>query len=157
LKNLEQLGLVQTRVSGNRTYYRGNRSHPLYPEIRSLVLKTSGLADVLREALGEDSVRLAFVFGSVASGSETSDSDIDLMVIGSLSLRALVGRLAGVSEKVGRELNLSVMTESEFSKRRRTGDHFVSTVTAAPKLFVIGDADELEAMEKDRLDSTSSD
>ena len=157
LKNLEKLGLVRTRVSGNRTYYRGNRCHPLYPEIRSLVLKTSGLADVLREALGEDSVRLAFVFGSVASGNETSESDIDLMVIGSISLRALVGRLSGVSGKVGRELNPSVMTEAEFRKRRRTGDHFVSTVLSAPKIFVIGDADDLEAMGKERLDSTTSD
>ena len=157
LKNLEKLGLVRTRVSGNRTYYRGNRCHPLYPEIRSLVLKTSGLADVLREALGEDSVRLAFVFGSVASGNETSESDIDLMVIGSISLRALVGRLSGVSGNVGRELNPSVMTEAEFLKRRRTGDHFVSTVLSAPKIFVIGDADDLEAMGKERLDSTTSD
>ena len=157
LKNLENLGLVQTRVSGNRTYYRGNHSHPLHSEIRSLVLKTSGLADVIREALGEDSVRLAFVFGSVASGIETSERDIDLMVIGSISLRALVGRLAGVSGKVGRELNPSVMTEAEFRKRRRTGDHFVSTVLAAPKVFVIGDTDDLEAMGKERLDSTTSD
>ena len=157
LKNLEKLELVQPRVRGHRTYYRGNHSHPLHSEIRSLVLKTSGLADVIREALGEDSVRLAFVFGSVASGIETSERDIDLMVIGSISLRALVGRLAGVSGKVGRELNPSVMTEAEFRKRRRTGDHFVSTVLAAPKVFVIGDTDDLEAMGKERLDSTTSD
>ena len=156
LKNLEKLGLVKTRVSGNRTYYRGNRCHPLYPEIRSLVLKTTGLADVLREAIGMDSVRLAFVFGSVASGNETSESDIDLMVIGPISLRALVGRLAGVSGKVGRELNPSVMSEAEFRKRSRTGDHFVSTVLAAPKVFVIGDADDLDAMGKERLDSSAS-
>ena len=82
LKNLESLGLVQTRVSGNRTYYRGNTAHPLYQEIRSLVLKTSGLADVIHKALGTESIRVAFVFGSLASGSETSESDIDLLVIG---------------------------------------------------------------------------
>ena len=157
LKNLEKLGLVQTRVSGNRTYYRGNDSHPLYPEIRSLVLKTSGLADVIREALGQVSICVAFVFGSVANGSETSESDIDLMVIGSVSLRQLVGRLSGVSQQLGRELNPSVMTESEFSKRREAGDHFVSTVLSAPKLFVIGEADELAAMGKERLDSSTSD
>jgi uncharacterized protein len=156
LKKLERLGLVQTRISGNRTYYRANSSHPLYPEIRSLVLKTIGLADVLREALGNESIRLAFVFGSVADGSETAESDIDLMVIGSISLRALAGRLSGVSQTVGRELNPSVMTESEFSKRRLAEDHFVSTVLSTPKLFVIGDADELATMGKERMDSSAS-
>ncbi|HQX50759.1 MAG TPA: nucleotidyltransferase domain-containing protein [Planctomycetaceae bacterium] len=148
LKKLDSLGLVQTRVSGNRSYYQANSSHPLFPEIRSLVLKTNGLADVLREALGTESVRMAFVFGSVAEGSETAESDIDLMVIGSISLRTLAGKLSGVPQIVGRELNPSVMTEAEFSKRRQAKDHFVSTVLAAPKLFVIGDADELEAVGK---------
>jgi len=155
LKNLEKLGLVQTRVSGNRTYYQANRSHPLFPAIRSLVLKTNGLTDVLHEALGEESVRMAFVFGSVADGSETAESDIDLMVIGPISMRALAGRLSGVPQQVGRELNPSVMTESEFVKRRQAGDHFVSTVLSAPQLFVIGDADELAAMGKERLGSAS--
>ena len=120
------------------------------------MLKNSGLADVIREALGEDSVRLAFVFGSVARGIETSERDIDLMVIGPVSLRALVGRLAGVSGKVGREVNASVMSEAEFRKRCCTGDHFVSTVLAAPKLYVIGDADDLDAMGKERLRSSAS-
>jgi len=157
LKKLDLLGLVQTRVSGNRTYYHANSNHPLFPEIRSLVLKTNGLVDVLREALGKESVRMAFVFGSVAEGSETAESDIDLMVIGSISLRTLAGRLSGVPQTVGRELNPSVMTEAEFSKRSQAGDHFVSTVLLAPKLFVIGDADELAAMGKERLDSSASD
>ena len=157
LKNLESLGLVQTRVSGNRTYYRGNTAHPLYAEIRNLVLKTSGLADVLQEALGKESIRVAFVFGSLASGSETSESDIDLLVIGEVSLRQLVARLSGVSQQLGRELNPVVMTESEFAKRRDAGDHFVSTVLSASKYFVIGDTDELAAMGKERMDSSTSD
>ena len=127
---------MSCRVSGNRTYYRGNRSHPLYPEIRSLVLKTSGLADVLRESLGEKAIRLAFVFGSVADSSETSDSDVDLLVIASVSLRELVGRLSGVSQQLGRELNPSVMTEFEFSKRRRAGDHFVSDDRKADAVYL---------------------
>jgi predicted nucleotidyltransferase len=157
LKNLESLGLVQSRVSGNRTYYRGNTAHPLYPEIRSLVLKTSGLADVLQEALGNESIRIAFVFGSLASGSETAESDIDLLVIGEVSLRQLVARLSGVSQQLGRELNPVVMTESEFAKRRAARDHFVSTVLLSPKYFVIGDTDELAAMGEERMDSSTSD
>lgn len=155
LKNLEKLDFVQARVSGNRTYYQANRSHPLFPEIHSLVLKTSGLADVLREALCMEAVRMSFVFGSVAGCSETAASDIDLMVIGSISLRTLAGRLSRVAQQVGRELNPSVMTEAEFVRRRQAGDHFVLTVLSAPKLFVIGDADELATMGKARLASAT--
>ena len=157
LKNLESLGLEQTRVSGNRTYYRGNTTHPLYPEIRSLVFKTSGLADVIQEVLGKESIRVALVFDSNASGGETSESDIDLMVIGEVSLRQLVARLSGVSQQLSRELNPIVMTESEFAKRRDAGDHFVSTVLSSSKYFVIGDTDELAAMGKQRMNSSTSD
>ena len=142
LKNLVTLGLVQARESGNRTYYRGNTDHPLYPEIHSLVLKTSGLADVLRDALGDDGIQVAFVFGSVASNAETANSDIDLMVIGSASLRAIVKRLAGISDKLGRELNPHILTPAEFARRKHSQDHFVSTVLNAPQVFVIGDAHE---------------
>ena len=95
--------------------------------------------------LASHPIQLAFVFGSVASRNETSGSDIDLMVAGSVSLRTLVASLAGIFEKVGRELNPSVMTESKFSKRRRTGNYFVSTVMAARKLFVLEAVKDIEA------------
>jgi predicted nucleotidyltransferase len=151
LKNLVTLGLVQARESGNRTYYRGNTDHPLYPEIHGLVLKTSGLADVLRDALGNQGIDVAFVFGSIASGAETPSSDIDLMVIGSTSLRQISQRLAEVSGKLGREVNPHILTAAEFARRKHSDDHFVSTVLAAPRLFVMGDAHELERLGEKRL------
>ncbi|MFM9961505.1 MAG: nucleotidyltransferase domain-containing protein [Planctomycetaceae bacterium] len=156
LKNLRTLGLVEARESGNRTYYRGNSNHPLYPEIHRLVLKTSGLADVVRNALGDKDIRVAFVFGSVASSSETPNSDIDLMVIGGVSLRQIVERLAGVSANLGREVNPHVLTPAEFARRKAFQDHFVSTVLDAPRLFVIGDANELERLGEEWLAVTSS-
>ena len=156
LKNLVELGLVQARVSGNRTYYSGNRSHPLFPEIHGLVLKTAGLTDLLHHALGDDGIRVAFVFGSIADNSEKAASDIDLMVLGPLSLRQVASRLADLSQSIGRELNPHVMTVAEFKKRRQAKDHFVMAVLAAPKLFVVGDAHVLEAMGDERLDSAAS-
>ena len=156
LKNLMQLGLVQARPSGNRTYYHANLNHPLYPEIHSLVLKTSGLADVLRDALGNDGIQIAFVFGSIASGAESPESDIDLMVIGTASLRQIATRFAGVSSTLGRELNPHVLTPAEFGRRRESQDHFVSTVLAAPQLFVIGDAHDVESLGEQRLDTLAS-
>ena len=83
---------------------------------------------------------------SVAKGGAVADSDVDLMVLGDLGLRKLTTLIAAVSERIGREVNPHVMTEREYRKRLRTGDHFVTHVLSGPKLFVTGDQDDLEAM-----------
>ena len=148
LRRLRGLQLISLRRDGNRAYYRAEKAHPLYPDIRSLVFKTSGLVDVVRQVLarGKATIRSAFVFGSLADGSEKSGSDLDLMVIGSISLRQLSALLMGLETRLGREVNPHVLTPAEFARRRKGKDHFLATVLAGPKLFVIGAADELEAM-----------
>jgi DNA-binding transcriptional ArsR family regulator len=147
LQQLTSLGLVEKRVDGNRRLYSANRHHPLYPDIRNIVLKTSGLAEILRAALQpETSIRLAFVFGSLARGEEQAGSDLDLMVIGSLTLRQLTRRLSGVGGKIVREINPHVLTLEEFLRRRQDGDHFLSTVLAAKRIFIIGNDHELETV-----------
>jgi predicted nucleotidyltransferase len=146
LKRLSGLGIVEARQDGNRTYYRANTRHPLYPDIRNLVLKTDGLGEVLRAALDSPDVQFAFVFGSVAAGTETAESDVDLMVIGSVSLRQLSKLLSGVATRIGREINPHVLTAEEFMRRRKARDHFISTVLTGPKLFVKGGEDELTGL-----------
>lgn len=146
LKRLTRLGLVTGRRDGNRIYYHANPEHPLYLDIRNLVLKTCGLLDVLREALTEDAVRIAFVFGSIASGAEKAHSDVDLMVIGEIGLRQLGKCLSSVAARIGREINPHILSAKEFAKRKKARDHFLTAVLAAPKLFVVGNENELEAM-----------
>ena len=146
LRKLTRLDVVRSRRDSNRVYYRAKTENPLYPEIRNLVLKTSGLADILKSALADKRIRVAFVFGSVARGEEKAGSDVDLMVIGQLGLRDLSGLLSGVEEKIGREVNPYVLQEAEFRKRVRTKEHFVSQVMESSKLFIIGSQHELEAM-----------
>ena len=146
LRKLLRLDLVQSRRDSNRVYYRAKTESPLYPEIRNLVLKTSGLADVLKSALVDKRIRVAFVFGSIARGDETATSDIDLMVIGQLGLRDLSRLLSGIQEKIGREVNPHVLREEEFRKRIRAKEHFVSSAMETPKIFIIGSQRELEAM-----------
>jgi DNA-binding transcriptional ArsR family regulator len=143
LKKLTRLGVIVARQDGNRTYYRANVEHPLYPDIRNLVRKTSGLTDVLREALGEAEIQIAFVFGSVASGAERATSDVDLMVIGAISLRQLSKRLSGMATKLGREINPHALTPAEFARRIKGREHFINSVLETPRLFVIGSEDEL--------------
>lgn len=147
IKKLLRLDIITRIKNGNRSYYKANTNHPLYPEIRNLVLKTNGLADLLKQALSAElKIKIAFVFGSFARKEEKTASDIDLMIIGDIGLRKLTGLLMDVSEKLGREINPYRLTESEFIKRKREKDHFLQEVLASPKIFITGTEDELEAM-----------
>jgi len=146
LQKLLQMQLVEAQRSGNRLYYRANTSHPLYTDIRNIVLKTSGMVDILRDALDKEHVKIAFVFGSVASNQEGATSDVDLMVIGDVGLRTLSGWLSGVSEQIAREINPHVLNRAEFRKRKRSCDHFITRVLESEKLFIKGSEHDLEAM-----------
>jgi predicted nucleotidyltransferase len=147
LKKLQRLDIISSVKDGNRVYYRANNAHPLYPEIRALVLKTSGLADVIVNALGnETDIRVAFVFGSFARQEEKAGSDVDLMVVGDIGLRKLTGLLMDVAGKIGREINPHVFSEKEFVKRNKEQDHFLKQVLEAPKIFIIGTEHELAEM-----------
>lgn len=147
LQKLLSLDLIQRQKDGNRLYYRANKKHPLYPDIRGLVLKTTGLVDVIQNVLKQDpAIKTAFVFGSIARHEEGATSDVDLMVIGDVGLRKLTGMLAGVPDQIGREINPHILTKGEFIKRKASGEHFISQVLKSPKIFVIGNEDELAAM-----------
>jgi len=146
LRRLTRIGLVVAWKDGNRVYYRANPGHPLHAELRSLVLKTDGLAGVLEGALEDKHILSAFVFGSVARGEAGAESDVDLMVIGAIGLRRVAQLLSGVAEKVGREINPHILTPDEFKLRRRRRDRFLSSVLASPKLFVKGNENDLEAV-----------
>jgi predicted nucleotidyltransferase len=147
LKKLQRLDIIRRVRDGNRVYYSANTAHPLYPDIRALVLKTSGLADVIKNALGnEKDIRLAFVFGSLARQEEKANSDVDLMVVGDIGLRKITGLLMGVSGKIGREINPHVFSKKEFIKRKTGRDHFLNQVLDSPKIFIIGTENELAEM-----------
>ena len=146
LRQLSQLDLVQARRDGNRLYYSANRAHALYSDIRNLVLKTAGLVDLLAAALPPKEISCAFVFGSFAIEREKGESDVDLVVIGQLRLRRITALLAEPAKNLGREINPYVLTKEEFTKRKRNKDHFLSRVLAAPKIFIIGNENELKAM-----------
>lgn len=149
LRKLSRLDLVVKHRDGNRLYYRANKSHPLFADIHNLVLKTTGLVDVIRNALApqlDSTIQMAFIFGSVADQTENAASDVDLMIIGSLGLRSLTRHLSGVADRVGREINPYVLTIDEFIKRKTSGEHFITSVLKQPKLFISGNEDDLIAM-----------
>jgi predicted nucleotidyltransferase len=129
----------------------------VYQELRGLLVKTLGLADVLREVilpLGAK-VQVAFVYGSFAKEEETPESDVDLMVIGDVTFGEVVDVLAPAEGRLGREVNPIVHSLQEFEQRRREGQHFLATVLREEKLFVIGGRDELERLAQERLGSSA--
>ena len=143
LEKLSAADLITSRRDGNRRYYRANTAHPLFPDLQQLVLKTSGLRDVLVDAVhGVKGVEIAFVFGSLADGTGKAASDVDLMVIGAAGLRVLAPRLRKASVSLGRAINPVTMTAREFTKGRK-GNPFLLEVLGKEKLFVKGGTDEL--------------
>jgi uncharacterized protein len=147
LKKLQRLEIISRLKDGNRVYYRANPAHPLYPDIRNFVLKTSGLADVIRAVLSnEKGIKVAFVFGSLARQEDKAASDVDLMVIGNIGLRKLTGLLMDLAGRIGREINPHALTEKEFVKRKWERDHFLKQVLDSPKIFIVGTEHELAEM-----------
>jgi predicted nucleotidyltransferase len=146
LLHLTQAGILRTHRQGRMAYYQANTSSPLFSDLRSLMLKTAGLVDVLADAIKPllSKMRAAFVYGSVASGEEQAESDIDLMVIGTLSPPELALPLRRASESLGREINPTIYAAEEFAKKKANKDPFLTRVLNKPKLFVVGTNDELE-------------
>jgi len=148
LARLEQSGLVVKHASGNRSYYRAERSHPAFADLRQVIVKTVGLGDTLRSALSglADGIVAAFIFGSFARGDDTAASDVDLLVIGTAPRRELAGALASPAGHLGREVNLALYTPAEFSTRLRAANHFITAVLAEPRIWLIGDEQALTAL-----------
>ena len=132
-------GFLRERRSSNRRYLRANDRHQLYSPVRDIVLKTVGLGDVLREALGTEGIERAFVFGSIADGTATEGSDIDLLVVGSATLREVIRRLARAQETLGREINPVVWSVDEFKRRQAGRDAFLKRVKDRPMIPIVGE------------------
>ena len=145
LQDLTEAGILKTHKQGRMVYYQANRESPVFPDLRGLLLKTAGLVDVLAQALKPvaSKVTTAFVYGSIAAGSEESDSDIDLMVVGEVSPQDLALPLRRARESLGREINPTVYSLAEFERKRAAGDHFLTQVLDKPRLLVLGNKDGL--------------
>jgi predicted nucleotidyltransferase len=148
LARLEAAQLVTTRRIGNQKHYQANPDAAVFGELRGLVLKTAGLADQLQSALApmNDSIRAAFVFGSVAKGGDTATSDIDLMIISDSLTHADVFRAVDLaSSRLGRRVNPTVYSTGEWIRRVRAKSAFVARVGAQTKIWIIGGESDLPA------------
>ena len=154
LAGLAAAGLLTIRKQGNQKHYQANASAPVFAELRGLVLKTMGLADVLLAALlplaGQ--IDAAFVYGSVAKQQDTAQSDIDLLIVSSsastlanLSYADVFGALEAASATLGRTVNPTLYTAEEFNKRLANKNAFVTRVLQQPKIWLIGNEEQSHA------------
>ena len=146
LVRLEKAGLVEVTRAGNQKYYQARRTSPIFAELQGLVAKTVGMVGLLRNSLDEkaDVIRAAFVFGSIAKGSDHAGSDIDLMVISdALRYADLFEAMQAAETRLARPINPTVMSIGDWRGKRGQEDSFAARLAAQPKLFVIGSDDDL--------------
>jgi len=147
LAKFTQAGILKMSRNGNRTYFQANEECPVFPELRALLIKTSGLVDVLHGELAPlaSKIKVAAVYGSIATGTETSGSDIDLLIIGSVKMIDLSPLLQQATGKLRRQINPTLYNPEEFSQKARSS-HFVQSILGKPLLFVIGMNSDLETI-----------
>ncbi|WP_234414114.1 MarR family transcriptional regulator [Ideonella sp. A 288] len=144
LRALAELGLLIRQEVGRQVHYRANPASPVFAELAGLLRKTGGLADVLRNALLPlgGKVAQAFVYGSIAAGTERAGSDVDVMVLGTVGFADLARVLASVQDALGREVNPTVMAPRDFTRRWAAGDGFARSVASGPRIWLIGGEDD---------------
>ena len=149
MDKLCEVGLLTVKKVGNQNHYQANRECPIYEDLSNVLRKTSGLSDVLIAALLPLSKKLqsAFVFGSVASGQVNAKSDIDLMLIGDVSYAEVVPLLHPLQEQLGREIDPKIYADKEWNKLMQDNGAFVHDVLSKPKLFIIGNEQQLQSNE----------
>jgi len=148
LASLSESGLLTVIKQGNQKHYQANANAPVFAELRSLVLKTMGLADVLRNALCPLAVQIdfAFVYGSVARQQDTAQSDVDVMIVSAnLGYGEVFGALEQAAVSLGRKVNPTLYTPQEWSKRLAQDSAFVTRVVQQPKIWLIGTEEQIHA------------
>lgn len=148
LTDLAAAGLLNVTTQGNQKHYQANREAPVFAELRSLVLKTFGLGDVLRGALGPvaDKIVVAFVYGSVAKQQDTAASDVDVLIVSDvLGYGDVFAALEPATTSLGRAVNPTVYTTSQLAKRVKQDNAFVQRVLDQPKIWLIGEEENLLA------------
>ncbi len=146
LSKLANAQVLMREVSGNQVYYRANPNFPIFEELATILRKTSGLVDILANALTPlaKEITAAFVFGSVGSGTENRGSDVDILIIGKLSFLDAVKALYSTQALIHREINPKVFKKTEWHKLVNNKDAFVQDILNKPKLFIIGTMNDLK-------------
>ncbi|PXF62466.1 transcriptional regulator [Kangiella spongicola] len=141
LNKLVSSGLVVMQKQGNQNYYSANHKSPVYAELRSIAMKTFGLANVLSESITPiiDELEFAFTYGSVAKGSDHASSDIDVLLVGvDLGYSQVMELFIDAEERLARTINPTILSDEEFTQRLESKQNFISKVIEQPKIWIMG-------------------
>jgi predicted nucleotidyltransferase len=154
LQALTRAGLLLREKRGNHVYFRANPNAPIFEDIRNIVRKTFGVADVLREALGrfEKHIDTAFIYGSIARGEETAASDVDVLIVGDVRLSQMASGITAAEAAIKRTVSPTIYTPKEFAAKIHAKQHFLARVLAGPKLFLIGDQTTLDDLARGKAE-----
>ncbi len=148
LDALSQAGIIERTTQGRHIFFKADDKCPIFQELKSIVAKTIGVGEILRKTLEPlaGQIRWAFIHGSTARGRETAASDVDVIVVGDATFEEIVSAFHEAQEGTGREINPSVYPVEEFLRKIKEGHHFLSTVMREPKVFLLGEEDELQRL-----------
>jgi predicted nucleotidyltransferase len=149
LADMSAAGLLTVLKQGNQKHYQANANAPVFAELCSLVRKTMGLADVVRSALVplSSQVEAAFIFGSMARQQDTAQSDVDVMVVSSsLGYGEVFGALESAAVSLSRKINPTLYSSVDWTKRIQNDNAFVTRVWQQPKIWLIGNETQLNAL-----------
>jgi len=140
LRDLTAAGLLVKERRGRQVYYRANREAPIFDELKRIVTKTFGVADVIRALLDpfRSRIELAFLYGSLARGEETAASDVDLFIAGEVGVSDLATGLVAAEAELRRKVSPTIYGRDEFTAKLRSGHPFLGQVVAGPKIFLVG-------------------
>lgn len=165
LKQLTAAGIITRSERGKLVFYQANHDSPVFDDLHGLIMKTSGMAEVLREILESfsDSIEVAFIFGAVAEGADHRDRSVDLMVIGEIGLQRLGVPLFAAEVELNRKIEATIWSADDLREKLADEEHFASAAMQGPKVFVSGDEDALRrvtdgaATKGSRLENRASD
>jgi predicted nucleotidyltransferase len=142
LANLESFGLISSQKKGNQIWYSVNTGHFLYADLQKMIIKTEGFAGMLRDALRDEEISCMFIYGSFAKGTARAGSDIDLFIAGKIPEDRLIPVIHACEEQTGREINYTLMSRTEFRKRKSDRDPFIKSIMNEEKILLTGTCDD---------------
>ena len=148
LRRLAEAGIIRRFEQGRHVYFQADETCPIHDELRGIVIKTMGVAEALGSALMplRDGIRVAFIYGSVARGEESSASDLDLMVVGDVTFAEVVDAISPVEQRIRRPVSPTVYPSQEFAAKLGDGHHFLTKVAEGDKLMLIGDDNDIAGL-----------
>ncbi|MGI0102120.1 MAG: nucleotidyltransferase domain-containing protein [Nitrosotalea sp.] len=144
LKNLESLGLLDSRKKGNMVLYKLRTKSPIAEDLKRIFLKTESIGQAIMKDLDIEKIKFAFIFGSFAKGVETPTSDVDVLILGDVNEDDVIRSISKTERRIGREINFILWTEEEFLERVEKKIPLIKEISKTPVIMIAGDEDELK-------------